>query len=735
MSNCCKTDKSAVCCEPNNLDNFSGVVIDIALMAEDMPTVHKDCSTTQHLAPIDVTWNQFHNLFYFNNGGFTPNTSLSCVCPFDKIIQNEGKVLTDGNCRSKDYNLMTELLDHYTEHLEESPLCWDVCSRVEFEKKVSSIKSLFDVGVCNVKCSLSLDEFFDSLSAHGVEISEVTGMPTLAAQQKKVVALVTTKFVSQNTGGEDGVPDLNISWPFRIDFRACIAAPMGRGCCTTELVKRLSPDQIKCGKVVCVDPCEKNPDACNCNAYGVDDGACQKLNDDGSPMTLADLLDENDLFRCSGAEEDPLCVLIPKLAASPQRALYPCINNLDMSELCKKCCAGFNIKEICWPYLHSDETGDRCTGQQNPDSKLAFPCANVNPPLPDPSPEGFTTVDIRLAKAVVTGPNFHFTLPVFLTWMDGGVTGLCCVTPKDGDIKNRNAVWNVLLGDTSETELDGVMYGLYGISELDLEVIAEAKKEFCALIADGHQACEFDAYIEPWNLDAPLPGPDGSEDYQPDLQKRACAKVCEVFDNMRYWTFNGCEGWCCAQENENPCNPPIDCCDKDGSGANCPVIKARNVASPWGCTDWCPGDRYKTSYETATWKLHCDDGCNPNNPTGLDCELERNNRLECLEDLSGNPVPNTNPNAVGDCCNVVVAYRSNNDNAVLPLSADDCNDTELTPVLVPSEKNDLWRWHQVCCDDKEDCYNIIGCQQFCAPSKNCCVGPCGPKNGGRCGGC
>lgn len=702
MSNCCKTDKSAVCCEPNNLDNFSGVVIDIALMAEDMPTIHKDCSTTQHLAPIDVTWNQFHNLFYFNNGGFTPNTSLSCVCPFDKIIQNEGKVLTDGNCRSKDYNLMTELLDHYTEHLEESPLCWDVCSRVEFEKKVSSIKSLFDVGVCNVKCSLSLDEFFDSLSAHGVEISEVTGMPTLAAQQKKVVALVTTKFVSQNTGGEDGVPDLNVSWPFRIDFRACIAAPMGRGCCTTELVKRLSPDQIKCGKVVCVDPCEKNPEACNCNAYGVDDGACQKLNDDGSPMSLADLLDENDLFRCSGAEEDPLCVLIPKLAASPQRALYPCINNLDMTELCKKCCSGFVIKEICWPWLDQSPNG----------ANAAFPA---------------TVVDIedspRRAKAVVTGPDFHYTLNVELTILTNS-SDRCCVTVDASGDNLGSAVWSVSPLDITPTE--GFAW-------------QEAKKKFCALIADGHQACEFDAYIEPWNLDANLPGPPGSEDYQTDLQKRACAKVCEDFENMRYWTFNGCEGWCCVKEDENPCKPPVNCCED--ASANCPVIKARNVASPWGCTDWCPGDRYKTSYETARWKLHCDDGCDPNNITGFDCQPERNNRLDHLcgqTDESGNPLTNTNPNAVGDCCNVVVAYRSHNDNVPLPASGDDCIDFELTPVLVPSEKNDLWRWHQVCCDDTSgggDCYNIIGCQQFCPPSKNCCLGPCGPKNGGRCGGC
>jgi len=214
-----------------DLGIFSGVVIDIALMAEDIPLIQEDSSTTRYLSPIDVNYNQFHNLFYFNNGNFSPNTTLSTVHPFSAILDNSNKVISDAGGKQKSYVLMEELMRHYEEHLEESPACWDVCSRVEFEKKVASVKSLFDVGVCNVKCSMSLDEFFNSLAAHDIDINPNTGMPTLRAQEKRVIAVVTTKFISANTGGgeEGGVPDFNVSWPFRLDLRACLREPAGRG--------------------------------------------------------------------------------------------------------------------------------------------------------------------------------------------------------------------------------------------------------------------------------------------------------------------------------------------------------------------------------------------------------------------------------------------------------------------------------------------------------------------------
>ena len=179
-----------------DLGIFSGVVIDIALMSEDIPLIQEDSSTTRYLSPIDVNYNQFHNLFYFNNGNFSPNTTLSTVHPFSAILDNSNKVISDAGGKQKSYVLMEELMRHYEEHLEESPACWDVCSRVEFEKKVASVKSLFDVGVCNVKCSMSLDEFFNSLAAHDIDINPNTGMPTLRAQEKRVIAVVTTKRIN-----------------------------------------------------------------------------------------------------------------------------------------------------------------------------------------------------------------------------------------------------------------------------------------------------------------------------------------------------------------------------------------------------------------------------------------------------------------------------------------------------------------------------------------------------------
>ncbi len=741
-----KADNPGLCLGGEDSADYSNVVIDIALMAEDMPRVHQDCATTRYLAPIDVTWNQFHNLFYFKNGTFTPNTTLGCVCPFDQLLGHDGKVISDAGGRSKDYTLMNELLEHYTEHLDESPLCWDVCSRVEFEKKVSTIKSLFDVGVCNVKCSLSLDEFFNTLGAHGVEISDVTGMPTISAQKKKVVALVTTKFISHNSGGEDGVPDLNICWPFRVDFRACIAAPMGRGCCTPGLLLDMSPEERNCGKLVCVDPCKQNPLACNSDAYGVDDGACKKHNEKGTALTLADILSESgDLFRCSGVDADDLCDLIPKLKNSPTRALYPCINNLDMSELCKLCCVGAQFRPFCWPYL----LGADCSGTS------AFPvaegedcsgCGVINI-LDGTSGEGdletcYGVVSegvptCRKAKMVVEGPEgFQYTVIVVIQFTgldndgDGftNVDNTCCVTPKCVGT-------NIDGGESITIPKTIAEWEVCNFVGNDPAVVHEADAEFCKLL-ETYTCEDFRAVISPYNDEADLPGPTNGVYNCTNVchtppQAVTCADVCERKEPIRCWTWNGCVpgqdaigGWCGV--TKKPCEEPKPVCEgSDCSGCVLNALKADNIASPWSCTDWCPGDRYRTSYETATWKLVCDPDCAPDTHV---------NKFSCAAEDEDTPVVPSckgehkhNPNAVGNCCNVIVAYNSPEDNVALSLTSDDCNDKDPnSKVLLPSDQNNAWRWHQVCCDVSDDCnsgggecYNIIGSQQFCPPVKKC----------------
>ena len=218
-----------LCDDTNEVNN---VVVDIAVIAEDLPNISRDTAKTQYLEPIDITYNEFHNLFYFNNGKFTPNIALGCTEQYSHHVKHENKKILHQNGKNKTYNLLEELIEHYQTHLEDPPDCWDPCTRIEFEKKIGSIKSLFDVGVCNVTCSLTLDEFFDAIQANGVEINPHTHMPSLSGQEKRVIALVTTKFISNNhaTETDSGVPDLNITWPFRINFSANVKAPQAHGC-------------------------------------------------------------------------------------------------------------------------------------------------------------------------------------------------------------------------------------------------------------------------------------------------------------------------------------------------------------------------------------------------------------------------------------------------------------------------------------------------------------------------
>lgn len=263
-----------LCDDPNEVNN---VVVDIAVIAEDLPNISRDTAKTQYLAPIDITYNEFHNLFYFNNGKFTPNIALGCNNQYKHHVTHENKHILHQNGKQKKYNLLEELVEHYQTHLEDPPDCWDPCTRIEFEKKIANIKGLFDVGVCNVTCSLTLDEFFDAIEANGVEMNPHSNMPSLEGQKKKVVALVTTKFISNNhaTETDKGVPDLNITWPFRINFSANIKSPQGHGCGDCRKYKQHSHLDY-----------EHEPTDHNCDLLP------HTEHQDHEPRTLNDLLDE-----------------------------------------------------------------------------------------------------------------------------------------------------------------------------------------------------------------------------------------------------------------------------------------------------------------------------------------------------------------------------------------------------------------------------------------------------------
>lgn len=412
-----------------------------------------------------------------------------------------------------------------------------------------------------------------------------------------------------------------------------------------------------------------------------------------------------------------------------------------MSELCKLCCVGFKTRPFCWPYL----LGADC------DASGAFPaaggehgcsCGVIN--ILDGTSEGLLSCvtgegqvgvpTCRKAKMVVEGPEgFQYTVIVVIqfTGLDNGkftnVDNTCCVTPKCVRTNIDGGESTPIPKTIAEWEVCHV---------ITKDVHNEAEAEFCKLL-ETYTCEDFRAVITPYNPDATLPGPTNgvyncTNGCHTPPQEVTCADVCERKKPITCWTWNGgcvpgqdaSGGWCGV--TKIPCEKPIPVCEgSDCSGCVLNALKADNIASPWSCTDWCPGDRYRTSYETATWKLVCDPDCAPDTNV---------NKFSCAAEDEDTPViPSCkgehkhNPSAVGNCCNVIVAYNSPEDNVALSLTSDDCNDKDInTKVLLPSDQNNAWRWHQVCCDVSDDCnsgggecYNIIGSQQFCPPVKKC----------------
>jgi hypothetical protein len=206
----CDNSHNHVDCSGDN------ICVDLALLTQCVPNACASVTTsTYYLQPIYILYRNFHNLFFYNNGKFTPNVQLGCHTNYRCFIDNNNqyvkKVDPEGIYYPFDlYNILKSEFMSSTTH------CWDVCSKIEFEKKIAKIKTLFDVdGLCNITCSLTLDELFLSLEANGVVIDPVSGMPDIHhhAAPPCTTVNITTRFSNCNH-------QVDIVWPFFVDLSA-----------------------------------------------------------------------------------------------------------------------------------------------------------------------------------------------------------------------------------------------------------------------------------------------------------------------------------------------------------------------------------------------------------------------------------------------------------------------------------------------------------------------------------
>jgi hypothetical protein len=221
---------------------WAGYVVNIAVLQDTLNTITKIEDTyIVNLNPVYLSYAGFKSLFYAEGTFFSPTLNLSN--PFirpegSKYVLNTNRsysVLPSdcGQCQLQldgSFNLLKTLLLAYETDLKIATECWDTCSYMEFSNKIDKIRGLTDItGECGsgIQCSLSLDDFFAQLESQGLKMS---GGPaylpvdpsavdlSLNGQSSIYPGLVTAVITANFKSTTPGVKDVQIRWPFMINF-------------------------------------------------------------------------------------------------------------------------------------------------------------------------------------------------------------------------------------------------------------------------------------------------------------------------------------------------------------------------------------------------------------------------------------------------------------------------------------------------------------------------------------
>jgi hypothetical protein len=225
---------------------WAGFVVDIAVLQQDINTITKPDAYIVNLNPLYLSYSGFKALFYAEGSAFSPTLNLSNVLKHkigSQYVLNSNRTYsvlpTDcGQCQLQldgSLNLLKALLQAYETDLKISTECWDTCSLMEFYNTIDAIKALTDItGDCGsgVKCSLTLDDFFNQLEMQGMKMG---GAPTYLpvdpssvdisfnGQQSIYPGLVTAVITANFHSTTPGVKDVQVRWPYIINFTSIVS--------------------------------------------------------------------------------------------------------------------------------------------------------------------------------------------------------------------------------------------------------------------------------------------------------------------------------------------------------------------------------------------------------------------------------------------------------------------------------------------------------------------------------
>ena len=223
----------------SSIDNYTGYSVDIATIEQNVNKIGPSEAYQMTLSPQYISYATFKALFY-KDLEFELATIREESVVFDLISTAERTVLSgplsniNPTYEDEDLNLLKSLLEVYKNDLDIDIDCWDTCSLLNFQQTINRIKSLNDLaGKCssNVKCSLCLGDFFNSLEAQGLVMDDLTGLPLDPSQNvtgnRLYNGLVSANVITVFKSSTPGVKDLQVNWPFLVNFNSYEGGPTG----------------------------------------------------------------------------------------------------------------------------------------------------------------------------------------------------------------------------------------------------------------------------------------------------------------------------------------------------------------------------------------------------------------------------------------------------------------------------------------------------------------------------
>ena len=214
----------------NMLDNSYNYYTDFSVLCDSL-TLETDNTQYYYFTPIDISYQDFHSLFFTGNGYITlnkfnnnPNYVISTT-DFKKYttinLQQEYVYLYGDTSYDISFNFAEKVLRLYNSCI---PLnSWDTKSSIVFNNKISNLKTIFDFD-CNIKnTKLTIDDFFNILESQGMEIAtdnsynsipkQALGLP-IDAEITKYTAILNL-FLKSHT---ISIPNICFKMPYLINF-------------------------------------------------------------------------------------------------------------------------------------------------------------------------------------------------------------------------------------------------------------------------------------------------------------------------------------------------------------------------------------------------------------------------------------------------------------------------------------------------------------------------------------